>query len=508
MNPVGGGIPVPEGKRMFDRSVFQTEWWERKPPEVGEDRFSKSGNNLVIKFHVLMKIARIYDPNNEALHRFLHEFMQIINPLIIKDGPLPLKIIRDDLYLKEQRLRWLVEGFNSFKYILSELKKRLIGEIIFKMPVNERILMEFINHLLTLEEGKKENAGLLKEKLMKQMISIIDVKPLEIFEGDEEGVSHHGEDPRETAKKLYFETIGAVKEVLTNVRADQYANLRRLKRLTQKAVHLIIEDESILLQLATIKNYDEYTFNHSVNVAIYSLGIGRRLGFTKGTLTELGMAALLHDVGKAKIPREILNKPGSLNEEEWDIMRRNPVLGAEISLGLKQMGEISPRIAIGVFDHQLKNDLSGYPKLFRKKRVSLFGRILKIANTYDAMSTPKSYKLLPYTPGQALGLMLKDPGIDFDPILLKIFISLVGIYPVGSLVLLDTRELGIVFKPNSDPKSIGRPLIILITLDAKIEAREGLIDLTETDEKGVFKRTIVKSLDPYKYHVDIARYFL
>jgi HD-GYP domain-containing protein (c-di-GMP phosphodiesterase class II) len=240
----------------------------------------------------------------------------------------------------------------------------------------------------------------------------------------------------------------------------------------------------------------------------YALGIGRRLGFTKGTLTELGMAAMLHDVGKAKIPREILNKPASLDAGEWDVMRKNPVMGAEIALGLKQLSEISPRIAIGIFDHQLKNDLSGYPKLLRRKKVSLFGRLIKIGDAYDAMTTPKAYRLVPNTPGQALSVMLKEQGTDFDPILLKIFIGLIGIYPVGSLILLDTRELGIVFKPNPDPKFMGRPLIILITLDEKVEAKKELVDLTETDAEGAFKRNIVKTLDPYKYHIDIARYFL
>jgi HD-GYP domain-containing protein (c-di-GMP phosphodiesterase class II) len=489
-------------------SASQTEWWGSKPHEVSEDHLSKSGNILVIKLHVLMKISRIYDVNNQTLHHFIQEFIQVINPLILRYKTISFKIIRDDLYLNEQRLRWLVEGFSSFKFLLAELKKRCIGEIIFRMALNERILMEFSNRLASLEEGKEDNAKRLKEQLMSQGISIIDVHPTQVFEGEEEGLFLHREDQKETGKKLYFETVGAIKEVITNIRGNQYANLRKLKRLTQKAVRLIIEDESILLGLATIKNYDEYTFNHSVNAAIYSLGIGRRLGFTKGTMMELGMAALLHDVGKAKIPREILNKPSHLDEEEWDVMRKNPVLGAEIALGLKQLSEISPRIAIGIFDHQLKNDFSGYPRLFRKKKISLFGRVIKIANAYDAMTTPKNYKLIPYTPGQALAVMLKDQGIDFDPILLKIFIGLVGIYPVGSLLLLDTREVGIVFKPNPDPKLLGRPIIILIRLDKTIAAKNELIDLTDINEEGAFKRNIVKTLDPYKYRIDISKYFL
>jgi HD-GYP domain-containing protein (c-di-GMP phosphodiesterase class II) len=489
-------------------SELQTEWLGPRPPELTEDRFSRAGNDLVIKFHVLMKTARIYDPNNQTLRHFIQEFLQILNPLILQERTLALKIIQDDLYLNDQRLRWLVEGFNSFKYLLTEWKKRFLGEVIFRKPLNERILMEWITQLNNLEEGRAENAKLLKERLLAQGISIIESNPLEVVEGDDEGVFLRGEDLRETAKKVYFETIGAVKEAITQIRANQYANLRRLKRLTQKAVHLIIEDESILLGLATIKNYDEYTFNHSVNVAIYALAIGRRLGFTKGTMMELGMAALLHDVGKAKIPREILNKPASLDAGEWDVMKKNPVMGAEIALGLKQLSEISPRIAIGIFDHQLKNDLSGYPKLFLKKKVSLFGRLIKIGDAYDAMTTPKAYRLVPYTPGQALAVMMNEQGTDFDPVLLKIFIGSIGIYPVGSLILLDTRELGIVFKPNSDPKFMGRPLILLITLDGKAGAKREPVDLTETDEEGIFKRNIVKTLDPYKYHIDITKYFL
>jgi HD-GYP domain-containing protein (c-di-GMP phosphodiesterase class II) len=488
--------------------VSQTEWWRSKPHEVSEDRLSKSGNLLVIKFHVLMKTARIYDPNNETLHHFIQEFLQIINPLILRYRTVSLKIIRDDLYLNEQRLRWLVEGFTSFKFLLAELKSRCIGEIIFRMALNERILIEFTHLLSSLEPGHEDNASRLKDQLMKQGISIIDLHPSQVFEGEEEGMFFHGEDHREAGKKLYFETIGAVKEVITNIQGDQYANLRKLKRLTQKAVRLVIEDESILMGLATIKNYDEYTFNHSVNVAIYALGIGRRLGFTKGTMMELGMAALLHDVGKARIPREILNKPSQLDEGEWDVMKKNPVLGAEIALGLKQLSEISPRIAIGIFDHQLKNDLSGYPKLFRKKKISLFGRIIKIANAYDAMTTPKNYKLVPYTPGQTLAVMLKDQGIDFDPVLLKIFIGLVGIYPIGSLLLLDTREVGIVFKANPEPKFLGRPLIILIKLDGTLAAKKQLVDLTEMNKEGMFSRNIVKTLDPHQHRIEISKYFL
>jgi HD-GYP domain-containing protein (c-di-GMP phosphodiesterase class II) len=401
-----------------------------------------------------------------------------------------------------------VEGFTSFKYLLTQWKKRFIGEVIFKNPVDERILKDFVYTLINLEEGGKENAALFQEQLKSRQITSIEVNPLEVVEGEEDAFTLQKEDQREVAKKVFFETIGTIKQVITHIKSRQYADVRKLKRLAQKAVHLVIEDESILLGMTTIKNYDEYTFNHSVNVSIYSLAMGKRMGFSKRTLTELGVTALVHDIGKSRIPREILNKPAALDEEEWGVMKKHPLMGVETILNLKQLGEINPRMVVGIFDHHIKSDLSGYPKLFRKKDVSLFGRIVQIADSYDAMTTPRIYKKTPYTPEQALAIMLRERNIHFDPLLLKIFISLVGIYPIGSLVILNTHELGIVYKPNHDPRWLDRPTVILVDRDGEGKVKKAVVDLTTTDGAGHYPRSIVKTLDPYQYHIDIAKYFL
>jgi putative nucleotidyltransferase with HDIG domain len=479
-------------------------------PGAASADFSKLGNNLVTKLHVLMRISQIYDSKNVALQQFVQESLQTVNALVEREGTLSLKIMRDDFFLNDQRLRYSVEGFTSFKYLLSQWKKRRIGEILFKGPLDETKLKEFIYLLIHLEEGNEENATLLNNHLLSRSIFLIEANPLEVFEEGEEGAVtfQQQEDQREVAHKVFFETIGTIKEVITNIKNKQYSDMRKMKRLAQKAVHLVLEDESILLGMTTIKNYDEYTFNHSVNVSIYSLAMGKRLGFSKKTLTELGVTALLHDIGKSKIPREILNKPDSLDEEEWRQMKKHSVLGVETVLNLKQLGEINPRMVIGIFDHHLKNDLSGYPKLFRKKGVSLFGRIIQIADAYDAMTSPRIYRKDPFTPEQALAVMLRERGSQFDPILLKIFIGLVGIYPIGSLVLLDTREMGIVYKSHYDPRWMDRPRLILVGRDEKGEARKEAVDLTETDGGGHFRRSILKTLDPHKYHIDIAKYFL
>jgi len=490
-------------------TTIQSQRASQKTLEVADSDLSKLGNNLITKFHVLMRISQIYDSKNVALHQFIQESLQSINALIKRGGTLSLKIVREDLFLNDQRLRYSVEGFTSFKYLLTQWKKRLIGEIIFKDALDERVLKEFIYALMSLEEGQQENATLFTEKLVNRDIHSIEVNPLEVSEeeGEEGALALRKEDPHEVAKKVFFETIGTIKEVITNIKGKQYAEVRKLKRLAQKAVHLVMEDESILLGMATIKNYDEYTFNHSVNVSIYSLAMGKRLGFSIKTMTELGITALLHDIGKSKIPREVLNKPSPFDDGEWGLMKRHPLWGVEILLNLKQLGEINPRIVIGIFDHHVKSDFSGYPKLFRKKEVSLFGQIIQIADSYDAMTTPTIYRKIPFTPEQALAMMLKERGIHFDATFLKIFIGLVGTYPIGSLVLLNTHELGIVYKPNPNPNWIDRPKVLLVFRDERGDAQKEIVDLTETDGRGKFKRTVIKTLDPFKYHIDITKYF-
>ncbi len=477
-----------------------------RKPVVGEAEFTKTGNQLLLKFHALMRMSRTYDSKNVALVQFIEESLKMINGFIHREGSFSLKIIRDDLYMNQQRLRYSVEGFNSFKYLLVQWKKRLIGEVVFRELIDERVLRAFIYTLVDLEEGREENADLFNQRLQQEGISAIQVGPLEQLGGEDGGYAVGKADLKGVAKKIFFETIGTVKEVVTQIRGDQHADIRKLKRLAQKMIHIIMEDEAILLGLTTIKNYDEYTYNHSVNVSIYALAIGRRLGFSREALTELGLTALFHDFGKSKIPIEVLNKPGALDEKEWELMKKHPMAGVETVLNLKQLGEINPRMVIGIFDHHLKYNLTGYPSLHHKKEASLFGRILQIVDAYDAMTTPRVYKKIPFTLEQTLAIMQKDSGSHFDPVLLKVFVSLVGVFPVGSLVLLDSGEMGIVFKANTDPQWIDRPQLLLLDKDGE-EEKTRLIDLSETED-GHFKRSIVKTLDPHQYGIDVAKYFL
>jgi len=466
----------------------------------------RMGNDLIIKLHVLMKSSQIYDQKNVALNQVVQGSLELINCFLKKDDSLALTVIRDGLFINGKRLKVGVDSYIAFKYVLEKLQKKRVGEIWIFGILDERMLKELIYHLMNLEDGEEANAKKLQEDLDELDIKSIKVEPLDIFEEDEFFDSQT--DPKEAGKKLFFETIGVIKGMVTGIKGNQFIDARKMKRMVQGAVNLMVKDESILLGLTTIKNYDEYTFNHCINVAIYSLAMGRRLGLSKKSLMELGMTGLLHDMGKAKIPKEILNKPDKLDEDEWRLMKEHPMTGVEMIMNIKQLGEMSPKMAIGVFEHHLNHDLTGYPKLIRKKDITIFGRIIKIADCYDAMITPRPYRKTAYRPEQALAIMVREKN-GFDPVLLKVFISIVGVYPIGSLVLLNTKEFGVVYETNPDPQYITRPNVILISQSEGRRKIGPAVDLTEMDGGGkTYKRSIVRTLDPKKYHVNIVEHFL
>jgi putative nucleotidyltransferase with HDIG domain len=300
-----------------------------------------------------------------------------------------------------------------------------------------------------------------------------------------------------------------VKEVQEGIKTQRLINVRKAKHMMQGAVTSIMQDDSALLGLTSIKNYDDYTFNHCVNVAIYAIALGQRVGIPKKHLCHLGMAGLFHDIGKMGIPKEVLNKTGKLSPQEWAMIRAHPVVGVEMVIRMKEWGELSARLIDAAFEHHLKYDLTGYPRLARKRNLTLFGKIIAISDFYDALVRPRVYRQYPYVSEKILGLMLERAGKDFDPALVKVFINMIGISPLGTLVLLNTNEMGIVVQTQEDPDLIDRPRVCLLHY-SEGEYRKGkIVDLREMDETfRSFERSIVKTLDPNEYNIHVAEFVI
>jgi HD-GYP domain-containing protein (c-di-GMP phosphodiesterase class II) len=239
------------------------------------------------------------------------------------------------------------------------------------------------------------------------------------------------------------------------------------------------------------------------------VALGRKLGLSKLQLYDLGMAALFHDVGKSRVPLEVLNKAEGLTEEEWRILQAHPWLGVLTLFGLRGYGEIPYRGMIVAFEHHMKTDLTGYPKSIRPRTLSIFSKVIAVADGFDAATSRRTYQTVPIQPDQVLKEMRENPRRGYDPVVVKAFINLIGVYPVGTCVILDTYEVAIVHAANSDVSQVHRPMVrIVASSDGSIQRPGELADLAQRDEHGNFPRTIVKVTDPEKYGIKVGDYFV
>jgi HD-GYP domain-containing protein (c-di-GMP phosphodiesterase class II) len=279
--------------------------------------------------------------------------------------------------------------------------------------------------------------------------------------------------------------------------------------VVQGIVDQILSDEASLIGLTTIRDYDDYTFTHSVNVCIFSVALGRRIGLSRLQLYDLGLGALFHDIGKSRVPADIINKAGQLNEDEWRMIASHPWMGVLALFQLREATEFPYRAMRVAYEHHMKRDVSGYPRSLRTKAIGLYSRIVACADGFDAATSRRSYQSEPLNPASVLAEMRDNARRGMDPIVVKAFVSLLGIYPVGTFVVLDTFELAIVHSINPDPSLVSRPNVLIVSDDlGNVKYPGDMTNLADRDEAGNFRRSIIKTADPDRYGIKVGDYFL
>jgi HD-GYP domain-containing protein (c-di-GMP phosphodiesterase class II) len=259
----------------------------------------------------------------------------------------------------------------------------------------------------------------------------------------------------------------------------------------------------------TLRDYDEYTFTHSVNVCIFSVALGRRLGFTRAQLYELGLAGLFHDLGKSRVPLSVLNKSSGMMPEDWRELEKHPWLGVLALCEMSAQQELPYRAMIAAYEHHMKVDLSGYPRPLRPRRLSILSKIVAVADGFDAATSTRVYQRSPMAPPDVLRGMRERPQLGFDPVVVKAFLNLTGAYPVGTLVVLDTSELALVHSTSPDPRALSRPVVRIVSDErGNVEFPGRLVDLNVESEPGVYERTIVDTADPERYAIRVSDYFV
>lgn len=255
---------------------------------------------------------------------------------------------------------------------------------------------------------------------------------------DEEAAPVAEEEIRE--EQIYTEAFSTIKNVLTSVREGDSIDVAPVKETVDEIVQKIINNESVFMQLTGIRDIDSYTFHHSVDVCIYSVITGKCLGLPDEDLTELGMGAILHDIGKCKVPIEILLKPGRLTDDEFLVMKLHTVYGYDI---IHNTEGLTKRIANIACQHHERWDGTGYPIGLKGDQIDVLARIVAVSDVYDALTADRCYRKKDL-PHEAAEFVMGNSGKLFDPNITKTFIHNIQIYPEGCMVMLNTGEIGSV----------------------------------------------------------------
>jgi putative nucleotidyltransferase with HDIG domain len=457
----------------------------------------KTGKDIVNHLSAALRSSQIHDTNNEAVTTIIDKFIVMINSLVETERVVALELRGEFFYLNDYRIRYSLDYLLNFDFLVRECKKRELGSIIFREKITTEDVRSFARAFIAATFSQEPFRTIEEKTADLNNISVEKLKKI-VEEGSLE--------PRKMVKKTYFNAVSFTKGVINKIKSGEKVNIKKAKRVVETMVDQILEQEQLLLGMTAIKDYDEYTYHHSVNVSILSIALGQRLGLSRKMLTELGIVALFHDIGKMEVPNEVLNKETNFTDDEWKIIRKHPAWGVKALLKLKKLDPITIKSAIVAFEHHMHYDLSGYPRIKKTIELDFSSRIVCLADQYDAMTSSRVYSRVPMSPDKALSIMMERSGSQLDPLLFKFVINMVGVFPIGTLVMLNTKELGLVYESNQ--LFAARPRVMVIVDNKGARVKGAVVDLTEKDNQGDYMRTIVKTMDPNKYKINLAEYLL
>jgi putative nucleotidyltransferase with HDIG domain len=298
-------------------------------------------------------------------------------------------------------------------------------------------------------------------------------------------------------RQLYARAVVGAEAVWESAQAEGRPDAAIAMQTVEGLSEAVTQNRTALIALTAMKTYDNYTFTHMVNVSILAMAQARALGLEGRLLREFGLAALMHDIGKVRTPKEVLNKPDRLTTPEFEIMKRHTIEGAEILRSTPEMPVLAPVVA---FEHHLRLDGTGYPVGVKRKQLNLGTQLCSIADVYDAMRSQRAYQQA-FPTDRIHAVLSKDDGLHFDKHLVRRFTQILGIYPPGNLVHLNTGEMAVVVKVHAPDPYRPRVRVIADAAGQRLEVPvdRNLWDLLDNQGNPM---AVSKPLDPAEYGLD------
>jgi HD-GYP domain-containing protein (c-di-GMP phosphodiesterase class II) len=439
----------------------------------------------------VIKNATLYPEAHPFLLTSSDKFRGKIEELLVNRKEVAFYLVGGELFFET----FSIPIDQGQSLVMEQFSARDIGGLAFKPGLTSPELIRFaalMNKDPEVLSGKVD----VNDVIAKQGITHIELHRVLLVDKDAGSAIKEG---KKKASEMYKDVMVSVKEMVQAVQQEKMSSLRKMNTMVQNMVDYVLDNRDALMGLSCIKMYDEYTFVHSVNTSILAVSLGSFLSLEKQQIAALGIAALMHDIGKVEVPHEIINKPGKLTSAEWEQIQRHPVDGAML---LADIQGVSKLAMVAAFEHH-QHGSQGYPKVVGDSQQHPFSQIVSLADAYEALTAARVYYSVQMPADQAIRILLAKRGTNFKPILVKAFVNMIGIFPIGTILKLDTGEFGLVRHQTRD---LMRPRVLLLTEFDGSERESGTeTSLLET-AGGKYKRSIVGTINPYEMKINLKKY--
>jgi len=415
------------------------------------------GPLLLARLHGLMRALRLYDRGNQTVRQQLEDLGTLLSGLPNEENT--ILSMGDYFYLNGFRLRPSPNLVSMFRALHTEFATRGIAGVRFREGASTAEVESFLARLVRVADAEQAEK-LAQELTALGVTSVLPVLTRELGGQTPTPEAAEAEDAgelqeRQRAKRVFSAAVrGAERTLAATARTGRPA-LQQARRVVQPLVDRIMKHEYSIIGLTALKDHDEYTYVHCVNVSILSIRIGQAVGLARADLANLGVAALLHDLGKIAVPIEVLRKPGRLDRSEWAAICRHPLEGFKSLCRLPHVSGTMLEAARVALHHHVSLDGSGYPPLCPGSKPSTLARIVAVADFFDAVTAHRPYRHRPMTGFEALQLIVSGEREKFDPAVRWALVQAVGVYPAGSV--LETASGHLVLSISPVGEDVRRP---------------------------------------------------
>ena len=430
-----------------------------------------------------IRAMQLYATDHPLLTRNVDGFLTSLKQLLQQSPSVTVGIVENEFVVADTPLPKASAGM---KDLIEKLRANDIGRISFERGVSGEEVIGLMTRVSALTaKGPAQPGGAW---------NFPHIKVGQIAAGERRKGGIAGD--MAAIRQLYTGAVAAAQTAWESAATEGKPDLPAALQTVEGLADAVTQNRTALVALTAMRNYDNYTFTHMVNVSILTMGQAQALGIEGRLLREFGLSALMHDIGKVRTPQEILNKPDRLTDEEFVVMRRHPVEGAEILRRTPEMPILAPVVA---FEHHLRLDGSGYPAV-KRSGLNIGTMLCSIADVYDAMRSQRAYQKAQPSE-RVLAVLKKEDGSHFDRNLVRRFVQLLGIYPPGTLVKLKSDEVGVVMRVHApDPY---RPRVkVLFDKDARPYETPFEINLWETDAAGTPLGSVAAPAEESEFGID------